>query len=114
MSQVIIINVDGKDREVTVLDTAAYAYGVGTSLVKDLVLENPSLTTNSKVAVNIGNTKNIVISGTINIVQDEDKFRAVVATAGGWYTGEVVGSIAAALARGVAISAAAGAVTLSK
>lgn len=75
MSNVITINIDGQDRNVSVLDTTAHAYGVGTSLTNDLILQNPNITSNSKIAVNIGKAKNVLVSGTINIIQDDDKFK---------------------------------------
>ena len=106
MSTVIEIELDGKKREVTQLDITAQAFGVGTGLVDDLVEKHPFITTNTKYVVKLaGKSHNLLVSATINLIQDKDKFRAVISTGAGWYTGELVGSATTALATAVAVAA---------
>jgi VCBS repeat-containing protein len=103
MSTVLTLSVDGKDRNVTELDVTAQAFAFGQSMVSDLIKEYPGLKENSKLALKIGaNAHNILLSGVINIVQDEDNYRAVLATATGFATGYAAASIAEAAAIGIA------------
>jgi len=106
MSTVVEIELDGKKREVTQLDITAQAFGVGTKLVDDLVEKHPFITTNTKYAVKLaGKSHNLLVSAIINLVQDKDKFRAVISTGTGWCAGELVGSATTALATAVAAAA---------
>ena len=106
ISTVIEIELDGKKREVTQLDITAHAYGVGTGLVEDFVENHSMITPKTKYVVKLaGKSHNLLVSGTISLIQDKNKFRAVLSTGAGWYAGELVGSATTALATAVAVAA---------
>lgn len=96
---------DGKEYEYTVLDGTASTYGAAASAV-DLYTEKYSgFTVGQTVQVKWATTgAATVVGGIVNIIQDEDKVRAVFKTAGGAY----VGGVAAATASEAVIALAAG------
>ena len=106
MSTILTINIDGIDRNVTQLDATAQAFSAGTGVVNSLVDAHSMININTKYLVNIGaKSHNILVSGTISLIQEDDKFRAVVATGGGWIAGELAATATMALATGVAVLA---------
>jgi|GEM_PF-6796201 len=96
---------DGKEYEYTVLDGTASTYGAAASAV-DLYTEKYSgFTVGQTVLVKWATTgAATVVGGIVNIIQDEDKVRAVFKTAGGSY----VGGVASATASEAVIALAAG------